>query len=155
MPKNQYGQTLGNLSFRFKKGANAFIITASGIKSDFTLDSFVLVTSVNFKRRIVYAVGKRLPSSESMLHYAIYKKRKDVNAVFHGHSQAILDYAEKVNLPMTKNEKPYGSTALVNEVEKILKKIYFLIVKKHGFLSLGKNINQAGKMVLAIKKKCR
>ena len=39
-----------------------------------------------------------------MLYYAIYKNRKDVNAIFHGHSKEVLASATKLNIPETLKE---------------------------------------------------
>ncbi len=85
------------------------------------------------------------PSSESMLHHEIYKMRPDVNAIFHGHSGLLL---KRGNLPTTKEEKAYGSIELVKEVSKILNKGNLLLMKNHGFLSLGKSMEEAGKLAL-------
>ncbi|MFA5839196.1 MAG: class II aldolase/adducin family protein [Candidatus Margulisiibacteriota bacterium] len=145
MPSNDCGQTLGNLSFRFKKGKNAFIITASGVKSDFTLDSFVLVTSVNLKRKIVYAVGRRLPSSESMLHFMLYRRFPKINAIFHGHCEEILKASQRLKLPVTDKEEPYGTLALANRVITAATEGNIFILKKHGFVATGKNMEEAGR----------
>src|ERR1035437_9457694 len=82
----------GNLSFRINKGENKFIITGARLelKNSLTNDCFVEVTNCDFLKGTVYANGLREPSSESRLHYAIYKQRPYVNAVFHGHSKEIL-----------------------------------------------------------------
>jgi len=142
----------GNLSFRVKSGLEDFIITASGLKlkDDLTNDSFVKVTKVDLDKMTIYASGSRAPSSESMLHYAIYKQRKDVNAVFHGHSQLILSNCERLSLPMTEKEAPYGSIVLVSGVLNILKEHNFLIIKNHGFISLGKDMEHTGSLALEI-----
>lgn len=137
------GCSYGNLSFRAR--GNQFIITASQLpmKDNLTDDCFVLVSSL--KNGIVYAHGTKKPSSESMLHYAIYRKRKDVNAIFHGHSKNMLSL--KI-LPETKREEPYGTMKLVRAVLEVLDNNNFLIMKNHGFLSLGKNMREAGKLAL-------
>jgi len=98
-------------------------------------------------KKIVHAIGKNKPSSESMLHYAIYAGRKEINAIFHGHSKEILKYGDKLGV-VTEKEMSYGSIELIEEVLKILDKNDFVILKNHGFLSLGKNMEEAGKLVL-------
>jgi len=75
------GGSSGNLSFRLNKGDDAFVITgtATSLKEAYIFDDrFVTVPRVDLKSRIVYSRGMRDPSSESMIHYAIYKNRKDV-----------------------------------------------------------------------------
>lgn len=147
-----YGSgTFGNMSFRVK--GDRFMITASGIKSPFSDESFVLVSSVDLKDKIVSVHGKRKPSSESMMHYLIYKERKDINAIFHGHSEIILKRYKTLALPSTLKEEEYGTIELAKSVLDVLDDHLFLIMKGHGFISIGKNMDIAGKQALEILKK--
>lgn len=147
------GKSMGNLSFRVKEGTNEFIITASGLGPKDTLkpDSFVRVVDCNINERVVYVHGLKEPSSESILHYRIYELRSDVNAIFHGHDQWILRYADAMGLVETKEKLSYGSLELVKSVEEILDRNNFIVIKEHGFLSLGTSMEEAG--LLAIEKK--
>lgn len=148
------GGSCGNLSFRMRAGNDSFVITGSriGLKDSLSDDCFVKVSDVDLEKGIVYSQGKREPSSESMLHFAIYRQRKDINAVFHGHSKEIL--ACKIKLPETKKETPYGTVELVNSVLDVLNGNFFLIMKNHGFISLGKTTKEAGKLSLETYKEC-
>ncbi len=154
-PLHEHG-SFGNLSFRTAPGEDSFYITASGLKLKLGLknDSFVKVVGVNLERQLVQAEGCRAPSSESMLHYAIYQKRPEVNAVFHGHSPVILNSAEKLHLPATLAESSYGSRELVNDVLVVLEKHYFLIMRNHGFLALGATMRAAGDQALKVLAAC-
>jgi len=149
------GGSYGNLSFRIKKGSNSFIITASNssLGESVSNDCFAIVENVDLEKGIVYAKGIRKPSSEAMLHYAIYNKRKDINAVFHGHCKKISLNPEKLGIPITKQEEPYGTKELVNRVLEILDNEFFLEMKNHGFLALGKTMEQAGELALRIYEK--
>ncbi|HEY4528013.1 MAG TPA: class II aldolase/adducin family protein [Candidatus Paceibacterota bacterium] len=145
----------GNLSFRLKPGENKFIITASAIrlKNKMTRRCFFKVTRVDIKKNSVRGVGVRRPSSESFLHYAIYKKRKDVNTIFHGHCPRILKLARRLGIPETPTEEPYGTPALAEGVRRILDDQKFLIMKNHGFISLGRDFKEAGRRALKILEK--
>jgi len=141
------GGSYGNLSFRFSENENAFVITGTqiGMKSELTDDKFVKVINCDLQNREIFAEGTRKPSSESMLHYAIYKARPDVNAIFHGHSQELLHYTYFLNIKETAKEEDYGTIELVNGVMNILTAdMNFLNMKNHGFFSLGKDMNSAG-----------
>lgn len=141
----------GNLSFRYNNG---FIITASYSDLAALRDAdFVEVLKSNLQQKKIYANGLREPSSETMLHYAIYQKRNDINAIFHGHGQKLLRNYEKLGLKSTKYFAPYGSMQLVNSVIEVLVDENFLVIKNHGFLSFGKTISKAGENVLNINKK--
>ncbi len=148
------GNYTGNLSFRSKAG---FIITASGLKSKENLsnDCFVTVKSYEEQSNTVYVEGKRQPSSEAVMHFLIYKARKEVNAIFHGHNNAIIANAEKLKLPVTEREHEPGSLELANEVLKTLGDKNLIVIKNHGFISMGKTMKEAGKQALATLKRSK
>ena len=75
-PYGEFSQ--GNLSFRLRPGENAFVISGSqvGWKDSLTDDKFVTVHRCDLERGMVYASGTRDPSSESMLHFAIYREER-------------------------------------------------------------------------------
>jgi len=150
------GGSYGNLSFRFKDGEDAFIITGSriGLKDKLSNECFVKVLSCDLDKGVVYTSGVREPSSESMLHFAIYHHRKDVNAIFHGHCQEILSHASRLKISETKKEEPYGTIELVQRVLEILNDESFLVMKNHGFISLGKTMKEAGELTLQIHRRC-
>lgn len=140
------GGSYGNLSFRLQNDKDQFIITASGIDlgAELSEDCFVKVQTCDLEKRIVYASGAREPSSESILHFAVYRQRKDVKAIFHGHSKKILEQARELGIAETTREEPYGTIELVQRVLEILDNKFLLIMKNHGFISLGKSMKEAG-----------
>lgn len=144
------GGSAGNLSFRLNPNKLGFIITGSriGLKNKLTENQFVHVVNVDFLNKTIHVNGKIEPSSESMLHWAIYEKRPDVNAIFHGHSQQILNLVEQNQWIITQNEAAYGTCELVNEVIGVLNSHNFIIMKNHGFLALGNTMNEAGNRAL-------
>ncbi|UCC58117.1 MAG: class II aldolase/adducin family protein [Candidatus Bathyarchaeum sp.] len=146
------GNYTGNLSFRSEEG---FVITASGLKSKENLgdDCFVYVESYDEQSNTVYVGGKRHPSSEAVMHFLIYKAREEVNAIFHGHNEVIIANAEKFKLPVTEREHEPGSRELANEVLRALGDNNLIVIKNHGFISLGKTMNEAGKQALATLRK--
>jgi len=153
-PLHKYG-ACGNLSFRIAEGETPFIITASGASFEGIVpgENFVAVSSCDLKRGVVFAEGEKRPSSESMLHFAIYDKRRNVNAVFHGHSSEILCRAPGLNLAETVREEPYGSVELVQSILDVLDNEVFIVIKNHGFISLGRTMKEAGERALNIYKR--
>ena len=138
----------GNLSFRTKDG---FIITAAGANlENLRENDIVEVTDVDDDKRETIAIGKKEPSSESFLHHAIYQKRSDVHAIFHIHDEEVLNYQDKLHLPVTENEQPYGTLKLVKEVLKVFKHHNYIIIKNHGILSLGNTMERAGQEALRL-----
>ena len=138
----------GNLSFRTEQG---FIITASGVNlKNLSENDFVEVIEADILSKKVVVNGTKLPSSESLLHYNVYSQRPEINAVFHGHDEKVLQKCKQLKLPTTKQEQPYGSVELIEEVEKILQNNFYIVLKNHGFLSLGETMERAGNLALQI-----
>jgi len=151
------GGSYGNLSFRDKINKNEFIITGTqiGLKSELTDDKFVRVIGCDLISKNIYAQGKRKPSSESMLHYAIYERCKNVNAIFHGHSEDILENVNKLGFISTSQEEEYGTIELVNRTLEILDdNINFFIIKNHGFFAIAKDMKTAGEISILNLNKC-
>lgn len=148
------GRSVGNLSFRIADGLNEFIITAAGLgpKDSLNPECFVKVVECDIDGRIVYVHGVREPSSESILHYRIYFLRRDAQAVFHGHDTTITKHTKELGIVETKEWKPYGSLELVKNVEEVLNRNNFLVMKEHGFISIGTSMEEAGKLALKKKK---
>jgi ribulose-5-phosphate 4-epimerase/fuculose-1-phosphate aldolase len=142
-----HGNYTGNLSFRLKKG---FVITASGLKDKENLmdDCFVYIKKYDEKSNTFFLEGKMIPSSESVMHYLIYKTCNGINSIFHGHNESILINAEKLGLPITERESAPGTLNLAKEVVKILEKSKLIVLKNHGFLSLGATMKEAGELAL-------
>ena len=137
------GDTVGNLSFRT---ANGFIINrTAGDVGRMTPQEFVEVINTDLTGRELTVVGLHEPSSESMMHAAIYGARRDVNAIFHGHSQRLLDQAASLRVPITEREQPYGTLELASEILKILEWHKIFVMRHHGFVTVGRTIAEAGR----------
>ena len=135
----------GNLSFRT---ADGFVITATEANlADIHKDDFVEVEYVDIEKKRIYVKGSKEPSSESFIHNAIYQQRPPVQAIFHGHSDLMLAHYRALKLQVTKNEQPYGTLALMNEIKEALGDKDILIIKNHGFIALGKTMNETGQLV--------
>ncbi|MDY6915036.1 MAG: class II aldolase/adducin family protein [Candidatus Cloacimonadota bacterium] len=140
----------GNLSFR---SHGSFIITASGANlKNMKSEDFVEVSHI--KGNKVFVTGNQEPSSEAILHYAIYTKRADVNAIFHGHHLLSKKVAEKFEIPITKHKQPYGTYAQIKEVLAICDKQNFVLIKDHGFLTMAADMESAGKIALGYISEC-
>ena len=148
------GNYTGNLSFRSEEG---FVITASGLKNKENLsnDCFVYVKNYDEQSNTVYIEGSRQPSSEAVMHFLIYKTRKEINAVFHGHNDAIIMNAEKLGFPVTEKEHDPGTIELAKEVLKVLGNKKLIVLKNHGFVSLGRTMKEAGELALATLKQSK
>jgi ribulose-5-phosphate 4-epimerase/fuculose-1-phosphate aldolase len=142
------GNYTGNLSFR---SGEVFVITASGLKNkeNLTNDCFVNIQAYDEQTNTFVVEGKKKPSSESIMHHLIYLNNQDINAVFHGHNDLIVRYAEKLKLPVTKKEFESGTIELAKEVLKVLGDNKLIVLRNHGFISLGTSMEEAGELALA------
>jgi L-fuculose-phosphate aldolase len=148
------GNYTGNLSFRSGEG---FIITVSGLKSKENLsdDCFVYVQAYDEQTNTFTVEGKNKPSSESIMHHLIYRGCGDVNAVFHGHNDLIVKYAEKLRLPVTRKEYESGTIELAKEALEVLGDTKLIVLRNHGFVSLGTSMKEAGTQALAALSKAK
>ena len=133
---------MGNVSFRTLGG---FIISPTRTDPHtITPRQFVEVLAVDVATRTLQVRGAAEPSSESMLHSAIYRARKDVQAIFHGHDSRVLAGADKLQIPVTLREQSYGTPALVDEALAIAVGCDVFVMRNHGFVVLGVTLAEAG-----------
>jgi len=151
------GGSSGNLSFRIKPGKNNFIITAShtALRENMPDSDFTEIVSYDENKNLITGKGTKEPSSESIMHYIIYKNKPDINAVFHGHSPEIMKFADQLKIPVTKKELEYGTMELAKEALKLLTTHNFIILKNHGFISLGKTVQEAGNLTIKFLNNCK
>ena len=139
----------GNLSFRTLCG---FAIKPTGVRlSSLSRRSLVSVFFSDFSQGRVVAQGLHSPSSEASLHSAIYAARPGVNAIFHGHDEAVLKAAGKLGVPVTEKEEAYGTAGLAHSALRLLSRYpwsHYFVLKNHGFVSLGAGMHEAGQVAL-------
>jgi len=154
------GGSFGNLSFRVREGELPFIITGTniGLKNRLENEHFVLVERVDFENTKVFYRGARKPSSESMVHAAVYSNFPLVGAVFHGHHNGILAYTHWIEAPITAKEEPYGTLELVRQVQTLLRQLQpnpsnspgMFNMKNHGFVAYGRTMDETGEHVSSV-----
>ena len=83
------------------------------------------------------------------MHHLIYETCEDVKAVFHGHNELIVKYAEKLNVPVTTKEHESGTTELAKEVLKVIGYNKLIVLRNHGFVCIGTTMKEAGEQSLA------
>jgi len=95
-----------------RRGCLRHIGLQVGWKDRLTDDKFVTVQDATWR---MASLRERHagPSSESMLHFAIYRARRDVQAVFHGQHRKFFDVQTGRRHPETREKHSYGSIELV------------------------------------------
>jgi L-fuculose-phosphate aldolase len=140
----------GNISVR----SNEIVaITPTGVSlRDISAKKVVLV---DFDGNVL--VGSGIPSSELLVHLAIYQSRGDIQGIVHTHSSYATGFAlseevikrlegfGKVQRPYLKmvNYAPPGTRKLAKLVSEGLKDEDVVILKGHGVVTTGPSIDQA------------
>lgn len=157
-------RTWGNVSVRLDQ--NHFAVTPSGIPYERLNVNHIVTVSI---QDLSYK-GAVKPSSEKGLHAAIYRERPDIHAVIHTHqpvasafSAARRDITEPTEearrligphvltaayaLPGTKKLAKAGSLAL--------KQCKAALLANHGAVCIGKDMDEAFQVCLALEDLCR
>ena len=128
-------ENCGNLSFRYEA---SFVITRAGCEiGKLSPMDFVRVPDVDLVKKRVSVAGSLDPSSEAMMHFMIYAARPDVNVILHAHC---LDLKNAIT---TKTAYPYSTLECANSAVEVLRNHDLVILKDHGFVSVGKDCADA------------
>jgi L-fuculose-phosphate aldolase len=142
----------GNVSLRFKNNEiNLVAITPTTISLKNMKESNIVLVDLDGN---VLTKGK--PSSEINLHLSIYKEKKHINAIVHTHSPFATGFAfsnkkikrlegfGEIKTPYLEEIKyiPPGTEKLAEKAVKTMNEDV-LILKKHGILATGTNIEEA------------
>lgn len=149
------GIGFGNISQKTFSSPIHFIIsgTQTGKFRTLTKDQYVLVTDYDFSSNFLECKGMIDASSESMTHAAIYESDEKIGAVIHIHNLELWkNLLHKV--PTTKNV-PYGTPEMAYEMIRLLKeditkekKIIVMSGHEEGIVVFGKDLDEAGKILL-------
>ncbi|MBU2100695.1 class II aldolase/adducin family protein, partial [Candidatus Micrarchaeota archaeon] len=148
------GIGFGNISERTK--GNKFIVSgsATGNIEKLTEEHYSEVTEYYLNTNSLSCVGPIKASSESLTHAAIYSNAKEVNAVIHVHNLKLWENLYD-KAPGTREGIEYGTVEMAKEMKRLLgeketkeKKIIVMKGHKEGIISFGKNLEEAGKIML-------
>ena len=145
--------TSGNISARIP-GTDTFLIKPSGVRMEaLKPEELVLVDLQGNKIR-----GESCVSRETRMHAAIYRTRKDAQAVVHTHAPTATAFgiAKTEILPLQIEMfmllpngvpiipfKPPGSEALAKAVQKRMVNYDAVILENHGIVTVGSTIEAA------------
>ena len=143
----------GNISV---KNSNGFLIsgTQTGEIYPITKDHFTQVVTYNLEQNSVACKGPVKASSEAMTHAAVYEADQSINAIIHIHNKELWDQL-KGGVPTTKKEVPYGTPEMAKEIFRLFEesdvrgeKIIVMAGHDEGIITFGKDLDEAGKIVL-------
>ena len=146
----------GNISIRLNQ--KEFIISgsATGKLKELTYEHYTKVINYDLDKNSITAEGPILASSESLTHAAIYECDKNVNAIIHIHNTKLWN--ELMNkVPTTNKDVEYGTPAMAMEMKRLYnetnlrnEKIIVMAGHQDGIISFGKDLNEAGNLLLKL-----
>lgn len=147
----------GNFSVRDKE-TGYIVITPTGMDRAEMLPEDVVV--IDMQGRVVEALTGKKPTSESMMHIAVYKARSDVGAIVHTHSKNATAFAvmnkpipaivyelfllgcKKGYIPVAPYGRP-GTKELAQSVLKPLEISDVALMQAHGVIAVAKDLKEA------------
>jgi ribulose-5-phosphate 4-epimerase/fuculose-1-phosphate aldolase len=145
----------GNISVRLQTN-NEFVIsgTQTGHIPVLTESGLSHVYKADIARNSVECSGPAKASSESLTHYSIYIHVEKVNAVIHVHHEALWKSLLQ-KTPTTREEIPYGTIEMANEINRLIHeeqlldhKILAMAGHRDGVISFGKDLDEAMNVLL-------
>ncbi|GAB3807687.1 class II aldolase/adducin family protein [Virgibacillus kimchii] len=143
----------GNYSIKLEE--NKLLISPKGIKLHDLNEHDLIIC--DYEGNIIE--GKHQPSSGLTMHRIIYENRPEINTVFHTHSIAATSFAianqpipnslEVLNdfaggeIPVAAPYAPLGSDDLANNIKLAMNNSYAVLLKNHGVLCFGKDVDHA------------
>jgi L-ribulose-5-phosphate 4-epimerase len=149
------GIGFGNLSVRLSPSQDLIISgTQTGGIAELTTQHYTKVTDFDWHKNYVICEGLIKASSETLTHAAIYVAQPTVNAVVHVHNAKL--WRELLNqVPTTNPNCAYGTPEMAEEIIKLCQqpetqqqKIIVMSGHEEGILTFGKNLNEAGNILL-------
>lgn len=147
----------GNFSVRDKE-TGYIVITPTGMDRAEMLPEDAVV--IDMQGRVVEALTGKKPTSESMMHIAVYKARPDVGAIVHTHSKNATAFAvmnkpipaivyelfllgcKKGYIPVAPYGRP-GTKELAQSVLKPLEISDVALMQAHGVIAVAKDLKEA------------
>ena len=139
------GVGYGNMSQRLegrgeghdcKTGKRQFAITGRGCSTleNISINDYAQVIEYDIENNLVTAEGPVAPSSEALMHGAVYDFDQLYKSVVHAHSRQIWDCAKELGIPMTPAYAEKGTKTLAIEAQKALESTN---AKDLGIIALG------------------
>lgn len=147
----------GNFSVRDQE-TGYIVITPTGMDRAEMLPEDVVV--IDMQGHVVEALTGKKPTSESMMHMAVYKARPDVRAIVHTHSKNATAFAvmnkpipaivyelfllgcKKGYIPVAPYGRP-GTKALAESVLKPLEISDVALMQAHGVIAVASDLKEA------------
>jgi L-fuculose-phosphate aldolase len=147
----------GNLSVRFGDG---FFISASGSNLGcIEKTELALVERCDVKAEHVLYHGTLEPSSESIMHWLIYRDRPEAQAIIHAHDEyatrpellagKVEESEREEPVEESEREEPYGTIELARmAIATFGRAERIIVLKNHGYVAIGPDLDRTCDLVV-------
>src|ERR1035437_1122527 len=144
----------GNISIRLNNKEFLISGTSTGHLEILTNQHYSIVTSYDFAANSVTCKGPVKASAESLTHAAVYEMDPGVQAIIHIHNKKMWDELLD-NVPTTSSSVEYGTPEMALEIKRLFnstnlieQKILVMAGHEEGVISFGKDLEEAGEIIL-------
>ena len=149
------GIGFGNLSIRIPQSHHLIISgTQTGGIAELKARHYTKVTDFDWHKNYVTCKGLIKASSETLTHGAIYQALPDIDAVVHVHHKKLWDKLLD-RVPTTNPKCAYGTPEMAEEIIRLCqqsptqeRRIIVMSGHEEGILTFGKNLKEAGSILL-------
>ena len=155
------GYGFGNISQRIPQSTTSkkipFIIsgTQTGSLESLSTHQYCIVLEALPNKNSIKSAGEIKPSSEALTHASVYEQDTFIQSVIHIHCPEIWDNTDKLNLPYTSADIPYGTPEMANEVKRLLKAsgtkhtgIFSMLGHKDGIIAYSDSMEKAACLII-------
>ena len=163
-PLRYAGAGYGNVSARVppypgERGRRRFVVTGTqtGGVEKLTAAHYCCVSEYSAEANTVHSSGPILPSSETMTHGTIYDLSPAIRCVLHVHSAELWHARDRLRLPTTSPDAPYGTPEMAREVIRLWqhgtlqdRRVLAMAGHEDGVIAFGRTAEEAGAALLSV-----
>lgn len=145
----------GNISIRLTEKEFLISGTSTGLLEKLTNKHYSVVTAYNFLENALTCKGPIKASAESLTHAAVYEMDPNIQAIIHVHNKRIWDNLFN-KVPTTSVDVEYGTPQMALEMKRLFnttnlveKKILVMGGHEEGIITFGKDLEEAGDLILS------
>lgn len=132
----------GVLSVRY--GKRVIITTGGSTLGSLRDTDFVEIVDYDAQRHRCLLMGKQEPTADAGIHWLVYQNREEIGGIVHIRDPLVLEVQEATQMfPESKDGKNFGPVELAVESLKLLRKSPYFVLRGHGCIAVGKNLEQA------------
>ena len=157
IPEKYGGLSFGNISRRLVPGKEQFVIsgTQTGHLAKLALQHYALVQTASPQDNSIQSRGLCQPSSEALTHAGVYQQDPAIQAVIHVHSPELWHNTQRLQLPHTAAEIPYGTPEMAEAVTKLFTSgqldslpMFSMLGHEDGIVVFGSSLNAAATLLI-------